>query len=279
MIRRLEVVISSDHGEAVLQYRLLDRPIVRRWARLLETDLARGSRPWMGGIFYGHAFNRASSLTQEINSLLKSLDFDQRGLFSELVSDSYDQPKLDRMHWIKERLVHLATQPGFAFPPQYHHALARLNFLIHRMESVLRPPSSDATAVVVPMPLSREPLNDEDYAEFEIDHFANSVYLDYATNGITVLDAFRGNSGVAPTPQSTCTSGFNLVFGNDYPFRQREQLERWIRQTLGRDPKDPRLALGAIRLGALDAPNSTPLHALTRLESPTVSRVRLFDSE
>lgn len=242
--------MNSDQAW-VLRYDVFDTPPATRWLELYLQDLHLEKRPWFGGMFYGPLFakDQGPRLHHELNELLQELDTKiNKKIFSHHQKEVHDQQNLSLLHDLKVQWTDCQT-PGTYGP--WAALLDRLNYIIHRLESSEGKKAGQGAINIVPFPPTRIPLEREFLKFFSLQRYFGGLYLDYATNGVPFIDAYRYGSADRPVAQSFLSSGVYLNFWRDDVFEITPQFQKWLAGNFQETFQNPALALGVIPLGQL----------------------------
>ena len=270
-----------------LRYQLRDNAFVPRW--IDRVMLAQQQYPIDDPErFYGFGpieVQRQKSILM-INSCIDVINH-FRHIIERKLTDVSDQDTLNYLHNIFEKYHGLldAQTDGYwnHAPNTVRQALANLNVLVHRCESVHKGAEPRHVVTYYGLPKT-ETLTPEDYTLFEPKVKFGTVYLNYVEIGKTLEDLaidddqYIGDD--AFKPWNYYSADFNVKFWQDDP-RLIAQLDVKINEyydshkeffeTQGYSKDDYRLVRGGLPLADLvDAPDNL----LTMLEhNPTVKSV------
>lgn len=236
-----------------LQFELFDTHLTTRWLELLRKDLSDPDKKiWNDGVFCGDAFFNRERNIERLKMNIKEINrFDGGGPFKKFENRDLGKSELEEIHEIKVGLTALMKRVGFQFPLEYGDLLQNLNQGIHEFEFSQVGGPNTGSITVVPYPPSRLSLMPEDLKLFTIDNHFGWIYLDYGTNGVPFIDAFRNQDDTEPTAQTELTSGFWISFFRDEDSEDRGPIRKWLKSRFNRDIDDPSLALGSIPLGRI----------------------------
>ena len=227
---------SNSLDTFTLQYRLRDNPVVPKWCERVESAQAKYTiddpKRFYG---FGKIKEQTADAIARINSCIKQINSFNPVIDRELKTVD-DQDTLNYLHHIFEvyhgpldQQTHELWQRA---PIEVRRALADLNILVHRCESVQR--KALPRHVVTYYGLPKDQLLDHsDYSVFEDTVKFGTVYLNYAEIGKTLDDLTIDNdqyifeSGFQPFRHYS--ADFNVKFWNDSP-RQVELNRVKIKQ-------------------------------------------------
>lgn len=252
---------KTTRGELRLTYQLFENEFTFRWLALLNFTISRPHEIWKGGSFGGQVFWDLDELIQRMSVNLEIIGrhIALTGLPSP--SKHLSARDLETLHSFFEN--HSRTTYK-RLPSKTRAALRELNVLIHAQECFLEGRNSNYVNVVF-RPSNLQPLRDSDYALFASDYKFGYLYLTYPMAGMPTLPAFLQQIEHEPRPQDRYGPDFLLSFGPDFELVDRSALDKWIIDKLGRDPRDPRLAVGHIPLGRLENPKVEPSELLREI--------------
>jgi hypothetical protein len=222
MFKNLYIAYSNSKNPLdtfTLQYRLRDNSIVPKWCQRVEQaqDKYTIDDP---GRFYGFGLiqEQIKDAIEQINNCIKTIN-EFESIIDRKLKDINDQDTLNYLHHIFEVYHGLLDQQTHEFwlraPTQVQRALADLNVLVHRCESVSR--QALPRHVVTYYGLSKtEVLNQEDYSLFEDAVSFGTVYLNYVEIGKTLDDLAVDNDQYigddAFRPFKHYSADFNVKF-------------------------------------------------------------------
>jgi hypothetical protein len=204
-----------------LEYKLRDNSVVPKWCEQVELAQAKYSidDPQR---FYGFdnineqqidSLNRINGCIETINSFEEIVD-------RKLVNVD-DQDTLNYLHHVFEVYHGLLDQQTHEFwkraPKEVQLALADLNVLVHRCESVQRGASPRHVVTYYGLPKTKT-LDLDDYKHFTDDYQFGTVYLNYVEIGKTLEDLAEDNdqyiADEAFKPFQHYSADFNVKFWN-----------------------------------------------------------------
>lgn len=248
-----------------LTYKLRDHNVVHKWTERVKQaqQLYNIDDP---GRFYG--FGSIKEQTEyALEQLYKCCNtINQYHIIIERrLTDINDQDTLNYLHHIFEEYHGLLNQQDTVYwnnaPDTVKIALADLNILVHRCESIQRGAQPRHVVTWYGLPKTQT-LADEDYQLFEKDIQCGTVYLNYVEIGKTLEDLAMDNdqyiSDDAFQPFRHYSADFNIKFWT----RQYSQYDSIIKEYYNNHSKffadkkllwnDPKLAIGAIPLADLE---------------------------
>jgi len=187
----------ADHSDTfTLQYKLRENPIVPKWSERIDCGQTKYAIDDPGR-FYGfgsieeqkqEAIRRINTCIDIINSFEKIID--------RTLKTVDDQDTLNYLHHVFEVYHGLLNQQTHEFwsraPRKIQRALADLNILVHRCESVQR--SANPRHVVTYYGLPKDKiLDNSDYVYFTDKITFGTVYLTYVEIGKTLEDLTMDN--------------------------------------------------------------------------------------
>jgi hypothetical protein len=219
------------------------------------------------GRFYGFGSIEQQTLyaLDQMNKCIDTINQYQPIVTRRLI-DVNDQDTLNYLHNIFEQYHGLLDQQNTAFwndaPVDVKIALADLNLLVHRCESIARGAEPRHVVTWYGLPKT-ETLADEDYQLFDTDIAFGTVYLNYVEIGKTLEDLAVDNdqyiSDDAFQPFYHYSADFNVKFWT----RQTGQIDSIIKEYYDKHSDffasrnlmwgDPKLSIGAIPLADLDS--------------------------
>ncbi len=246
-----------------LVYEIFDTSIARRWTERLAAALEAKAKLWDDGHFYGRHVQTEEALVEEMLRSAAVLEHcEQVGSPPLGLRPGLTRPELTTLHDYYESLEGRTYEPEL--PPAVHDAIRALNVQIHQLEQFLHPDSGIHIQAIHNH--SRSALEEADYALFTPDYKFGYLYLGYATTGMPVLDSYFSRSTKTPVPQREFSDEFMLWFRSDHVFREKVQLESWLKENFGWDARDPKMALGSIPLGRLVLPRTERRALLEQLK-------------
>jgi hypothetical protein len=238
-----------------LRFRLRRNRFVSKWLKLLRQAVSRRLPVLDGGVFYGAAMTDADKLLKAMNDSIRLINAHGRRKIKLKPRRGIDQSFLNELHDQFETLSLLPSYSPEIAPPTVVQALIELNASIHKYEVFTRP-IEDRFARHFGIDVcfdgqDKVDLEREDYPLFTPDRVYGGLYLNYATVGVPVLEAYRNRLEERPVPQTQYKADFTLDFSDFRFFDEWDALNDWIATRYGLDPLDKRLAIGSIPLGEL----------------------------
>lgn len=282
-----EYLVIEYNNAFTLKYRLRDNAFVPRWIeRVLKAQeqypIDHPER------FYGFGPIEEQQ-KQSIDWINQCVDIinNYKPIIDKKLQDVTDQDTLNYLHNIFERYHGMLEQQTDLFwdqaPDEVKVALADLNVLVHRCESVAKGAEPRHVVTYYGLPKT-ETLDPEDYALFEPAVKFGTVYLNYVEIGKTLEDLAIDNDKYigddAFRPWHYYSADFNVKFWQDDPLLISE-LNAKIKQyyhdnqeffeSRGYSWGDYRLVRGGLPLADLE---DAPDNLLEQLErNPKVTQV------
>ena len=205
-----------------LKYKLRENSVVPKWCEQVILAQANYSIDDPGR-FYGFgeiseqqvdSLNRINTCIDRINSFEVIID--------RKLADVNDQDTLNYLHHIFEIYHGLLDQQTHEYwlraPVEVRSALADLNVLVHRCESVQRGCNPRHVITYYGLPKTKT-LEIQDYANFTDDYQFGTVYLNYVEIGKTLEDLAQDNdqyiADEAFRPFRHYSADFNVKFWNE----------------------------------------------------------------
>jgi hypothetical protein len=191
----IEYADPADLDDSIiLEFQLRNNPIVARWIERVETAQAQYSIDDPAR-FYGLGGNQIETALLRINKCIKLINSHQP-IVDRTLSAVTDQDTLNYLHNVFERYHGLLDQQNndfwFQAPDSVRRALADLNILVHRCESVAR--GAEARHVVTWFGLPKDRvLQDSDYTHAVHIWRPGTVFLNYAEIGKTIQELAEDN--------------------------------------------------------------------------------------
>jgi len=182
------------NNSITLEFQLRNNPIVARWIERVET--AQAQYPIDDPArFYGLGSNQAETALLQINKCIDLINSHHPIIDRTLVAVT-DQDTLNYLHNVFERYHGLLDQQNNDFwmraPAAVRRALADLNILVHRCESVAR--GAEARHVVTWFGLPKDRvLQDSDYVHAVHIWQPGTVFLNYVEIGKTIQELAEDN--------------------------------------------------------------------------------------
>jgi len=253
---------SNLDDSVVLQFQLRPYSIVSRWvdAVLAAQQLYPIDDP---GRFYGFG-DLQEQINNSLNHINQCIDIinSHRAIIKRKLLDINDQDTLNYLHHIFEVYHGLLDQQTHEFYTsaslEVQQALANLNLLVHRCESVSRGAKPRHVVTWFGLPKTRL-LEEQDYKFFTDTTEFGTVYLNYAEIGKTIEDlAYDNDQYIADEafqPFRHYSADFNIKFYNAVINRalvdQYYQNHSDFFKQKGLGPEHPYLKSGSIPLADL----------------------------
>lgn len=233
----IEYANPVDLSDSVqVRYRLRTHALVEKWISLVEEAKLK-YRIDDPDRFYGFeslSFETKKALSQ-INACIEIIN-QHEPIIHRTLSDIGDQDTLNYLHSIFEKYHGLLDDQTHEFwmfaPKSVRSALANLNVLVHRCESVNRGNYPRHVVTWYDLPKSQV-LEDQDYTLFEDSIKFGTVYLNYVEIGKTLEDLALDNdnyiSDEAFRPFKHFSADFNVKFWST-DNRQLEQHRARLKQ-------------------------------------------------
>ncbi len=222
-----------------------------KWRKALEFEVRAGSQ-LREGLFFGAVFQNEEEIVRLMKQAMAVVNSWGRGGWFQIT------PKVDMslayLMQIHEEYEQTERMPAFreGLTDKIQNNLLLINELIHRYETIARKPNEFHINFIFNKPRNY-PLLEEDFQLFTPHINDGWLYLDYATTGVTVLDAFNKNLPQRPVLQSTYQAGSKLLLDGDcqrtpeYLF----ELRNWLTERWGISCQEGRTPLGYIPLGRI----------------------------
>jgi len=202
-----------------LQYKLRNHQVVGKWCQQLCEAQAKYKID-APERFYGFGTRREqiSQAIKQINNCIGTINKFET-IIDRKLKNINDQDTLNYLHHIFEVYHGLLDQQTHEFwlraPKQVQRALANLNVLVHRCESVGRQALPRHVVTYYGLPKNKM-LDDDDYTVFEDTVTFGTVYLNYVEIGKTLDDlAFDNDQYIgddAFRPFRHYSADFNIKF-------------------------------------------------------------------
>jgi hypothetical protein len=280
-----------------LRFRLRENAFVPRWVERVQ--LAQKQYPIDDpGRFYGFGTieEQTDQSLQLINKCIETIN-QWQALIPKLLTEITDQDYLNFLHNIFEvHHGHLGTQDTDKWhntPKHVQKALADLNVLVHRCESVARGAMARHVVTYYGLPKT-ETLIKDDYSLFEPLTQWGTVYLNYVEIGKTLEDLALDNDkwigDDAFKPWNYYSADFNVKFWQD-DRRQIALVDSKIKEyydnnntffeSRGYNWGDYRLVRGGLPLANINLPDIgkdfAKNHILTQLEKTQTVKSVTFE--
>ena len=261
---KLQIQYGSDF---TLDFRILEHQFTPRWLARLEQaqqDYTIDDPTRFYG--FGEQQEQINNSIIRINQCINVIN-DYKPIIDKRLHDIQDQDTLNYLHHIFEiyhGVLDQQTPEFFSMPKQVQQALADLNVLVHRCESVYRGSVPRHVVTYYGLPKT-ETFMEQDYALFTDRVRFGRVFLNYVEIGKTLEDLAEDEdqyiSDDAFRLWQHYSADFNVHFwtSND---RQRELKHAKIKQyydkhydffsSRGYEWSDPRLTFGSIPLADLE---------------------------
>lgn len=178
----------------VLEFELKNNPIVTRWIERVETAQAQYKIDDPAR-FYGLGDNQSETALLQINRCIGLINSHQK-IINRKLNSITDQDTLNYLHNIFEQYHGLLDQQNSNFwlraPTSVRRALADLNILVHRCESVARGAEPRHVVTWFGLPKDRV-LQDSDYIHAVHIWRPGTVFLNYVEIGKTIQDLAEDN--------------------------------------------------------------------------------------
>jgi len=254
-------------GDFTLDFRILEHQFTPRWlARLKQAQQDYTIDDPTRFYGFGEQQEQINNSIIRINQCINIIN-DYKPIIEKRLHDIQDQDTLNYLHHIFEihhGVLDQQTPEFFSMPKQVQQALADLNVLVHRCESVYRGSVPRHVVTYYGLPKT-ETFMDQDYSLFTDRVQFGRVFLNYVEIGKTLEDLAEDEdqyiSDDAFRPWQHYSADFNVHFwtSND---RQRELKHAKIKQyydkhydffsSRGYEWSDPKLTFGSIPLADLE---------------------------
>lgn len=243
-----------------LTYILKENAFVEKWLILLKQMIDKGTEIREGGGFYGSGIHDPIELRNELKRIVFLLNEDRPSYLNSIDAnfpEVIDQQFLNYLHNYFEEWSALDDYHYHGSHGHMRVILEGLNTTIHQYESTFGRRSHHFSVTVNFDSSNEQIFDEEDYQYFTPDRQYGELYLNYATIGVPVLEAFQNNSQTKPVPQRTYRADFNLHFDPTHQFSRSEELKKWLADQFDINAEDKKIALGYISLGQLEAKRTT----------------------
>ena len=194
MFKNLYIAYSNSKNLSdtfTLQYRLRDTSIVPKWSQQVEQAQSKYTIDDPGRFYgFGSIQEQTTDAIKQINDCIETINKFEL-IIDRKLKDVNDQDTLNYLHHIFEVYHGLLDQQTHEFwlraPKQVQRALADLNVLVHRCESVSRQALTRHVVTYYGLPKTKV-LDQEDYSLFEDAVTFGTVYLNYVEIGKTLDD-------------------------------------------------------------------------------------------
>lgn len=261
---KLQIQYGSDF---TLDFRILEHQFTPHWVdRVLKAQEQYPIDDPNRFYGFGEQQEQINNSIIRINQCINVIN-DYKPIIEKRLHDIQDQDTLNYLHHIFEihhGVLDQQTPEFFSMPKQVQQALADLNVLVHRCESVYRGSVPRHVVTYYGLPKT-ETFMEQDYALFTDRVQFGRVFLNYVEIGKTLEDLAEDKdqyiSDDAFRPWQHYSADFNVHFwtSND---RQRELKHAKIKQyydehydffsSRGYEWSDPRLTFGSIPLADLE---------------------------
>lgn len=181
----------DHHNQITIPYRLIKHSVTYRWMQkvlLAQSQYKIDDQSRFYG--FGSVESQAADALNKINACIATINTHEQ-IIDRTMTDVSDQDTLNYLHHIFEvyhGLLDCQTHPYYvAAPSDVKQALADLNVLVHRCESIQR--GADPRHVVTWYGLPKTSvLRPGDYVLFTDEYKFGTVYLNYVEIGKTFED-------------------------------------------------------------------------------------------
>jgi hypothetical protein len=215
---------SNNLDSFTLQYQLRDNSIVPKWCERIESAQKKYTIDDPTRFYgFGSKKDQIEKAVTSINNCINVINGFESIIDRQLKTVD-DQDTLNYLHHIFEiyhgpldKQIHELWQRA---PIEVRRALAELNILVHRCESIQRQALPRHVVTYYGLPKNKI-LDDDDYWVFEDTVTFGTVYLNYVEIGKTLDDLAMDNdqyifdSGFQPFRHYS--ADFNIKFWNDDP--------------------------------------------------------------
>lgn len=215
---------SNNLDSFTLQYQLRDNSVVPKWCERIESAQKKYTIDDPSRFYgFGSKKDQIEKAVTSINNCIKVINGFESIIDRQLKTVD-DQDTLNYLHHIFEiyhgpldKQIHELWQRA---PKEVRRALAELNILVHRCESIQRQVLPRHVVTYYGLPKNKI-LDDDDYRVFEDTVTFGTVYLNYVEIGKTLDDLAMDNdqyifdSGFQPFRHYS--ADFNIKFWNDDP--------------------------------------------------------------
>lgn len=256
--RKLTLYFTNRNQDSKFQlhFNLLQNRFVDKWIPLLQKAIDEQAKIKDQGVYYGSGMYDASELREDIVRAIQNINAILPVGIEHIVltvpqAKDIDQKFLDVAHKEFERV---AVQDPFVSGDMVQHRplISKLNEAIHKFESTFGK-SNNCFTLDVNFLVDRDVfLDDEDYEFFTPHRKRGELYLNYATIGVPIMDAFKHNEIERPTVQQKYRADFTVRMDPTVNFNKWDELGAWLRTHFNWDINDRKLAIGYISLGQLE---------------------------
>ena len=215
---------SNNLDSFTLQYQLRDNSVVPKWCERIESAQKKYKIDDPNRFYgFGSKKDQIKKAIISINNCIKIIN-DFESIIDRQLKDVNDQDTLNYLHHVFEvyhgPLDEQTNELWQRAPEQVRRALAELNILVHRCESIQRQALPRHVVTYYGLPKNKM-LDDNDYSVFEDTVTFGTVYLNYVEIGKTLDDLTMDNdqyifdSGFQPFRHYS--ADFNIKFWNDDP--------------------------------------------------------------
>jgi hypothetical protein len=210
---------TNDLDNITLTYKLRDHSVTRKWIKRVELAQASYNIDNPNRFYgFGSIEEQTNHALSQINSCINCIN-KHKPIVSRHLTDVSDQDTLNYLHSIFEQYHGLLDQQNTDYwqsaPDEVRRALADLNILVHRCESVSRGAEPRHVVTWYGLPKT-ELLELEDYQLFETNINFGTVYLNYVEIGKTLEDLAYDNDDYigdgAFQPFRHYSADFNVKF-------------------------------------------------------------------
>lgn len=268
----------SLSDSVVLHYKLRTNPIVPKWINKLIQAQEKYSIDDPARFYgFGDKQSQIDYALTKINQCIDIINSHQKIIHRSMI-DINDYDTLNYLHNIFEVYHGLLDQQTHEFylsaPDEVKQALADLNILVHRCESVARPAETRHVVTYFGLPKT-EQLQIGDYKFFTDQLTAGTVYLNYVEIGKTLehlaVDNDHYISDDAFKPFRYYSADFLILFtdsDSDRILEKRDMIKKYYDANIdfftskGLYKDHPYLSPGKIPLADLDEPVANVLQLL-----------------
>lgn len=210
---------SDSLDTFTLQYKLRDNPVVPKWCERVELAQKKYTIDDPGRFYgFGNVDDQKADAVDRINTCIDTIN-NFETIVDRRLNSIDDQDTLNYLHHIFEIYHGLLDQQTHELwlraPIAVRRALADLNILVHRCESVQRGATPRHVVTYYGLPKDQV-LDTDDYAYFTDKVEFGTVYLNYAEIGKTLEDLAIDNdqyiSDEAFKPFEHYSADFNVKF-------------------------------------------------------------------
>ena len=216
----MNTVNINYNNQFDLRYQLRDTDFAHRWLKRLQLALDTDVAIDEPTRFSGFDTTEAESVIAQLQHCVDTINT-YKPLIARHITTVNDQDTLNYLHHVFEVYHGMLNQPHEIFlsaPQPVQLALAQLNVLVHRAESIAHGQYPRHVVTYYAMPKT-EYLKPEDYALFEKSITASTMYVNYVEIGkdllALTLDSDQYISDEAFMPWQRYSADFNVKFWSD----------------------------------------------------------------